>query len=347
MSVIQKFFLALFILSAIVGCQSSSGSREPSSAYEFDPVKVKLLEWAAQNRILFQVSDQTLSDVASSQIQDSCKDLKDPVWSQIVFSTLETIKKNSALQNKIHVIEVKRADVPAVETSKDLDGITYFTLKYSLNEKKSVVTSPDQIPCENKTNSYVGEELTETSFNTPTVAMISKTLKDMPNRVTPDRWKFNVDFLKHLAVKMTVLKFTPELGFERAADGQSFFVQFLNDQAAALKNNKDYVAFDYWLSEITQRSHTGSYLKVVALVQDKQLNYGMGVTQNTKTLAYPFMSYKSLDGHYTYTSLGKLNQCLEELSSRYKRGLASIRSDYSTQADTFLYPGYVCHTENP
>lgn len=339
-------FAFLTTLLALIGCQSPKANRGPNNVqFEFDSSKVQLLKWAAQNRIMFQFPDAAFEDVASIQVQESCKKLMDPAWSEAVFVTLGTIKKNSALQNKIHVIEVKRAETPKVEISKDLDGVTYLVLNYSVSEKKSTITDISQIPCENKTTLYLGEQLTERSFNLPTNANITKVVKDLPARANPDRWNYNTEFLKHLASKMTVLRFSSELGFERSADGQFFLVQFLNDQAQAISKNQ-FTAFDYWLGEITQRSHVGSYLKIMALVQDKQLNYGMGSTQVNHGLAYPFLSYKSQDGKYTYTTLNQLNNCLEELSMKYKRGLASIRSDYSTQAESFLHPGHVCHSGN-
>lgn len=330
-------------LSVLFGCQSATNSRQPNSAkFEFDSTKVQLLNWAAQNRILFQLPETTFSDVSVIQVQESCKTLKEPAWSQTVFSTLESLKKNVALQNKIHVIEIKRGETPKAEITKDLDGITYLILSYSMSEKKSIITNISQTPCESKTGQYLGEEVTQISFELPTNLMVTKVLKVLPARTNPDRWNFNNEFLKYLASKMTLLKFSAELGFEKAADGQFFLVQFLNDQAAAIRKNH-FTAFDYWLSEITQRSHTGSYLKIMALVQDKQLSYGMSTAQNTRGLAFPYLSYKSQEGKYTYTSMNQLNHCLEELSSRYKRGLASIRSDFSTQADSFLYPGHICH----
>ena len=341
------YVLFILIFISTLGCQSNLISRQPNNVqYEFDSSKVQLLTWAAQNRIMFQFPDSTFSDVSVSQVQETCKTLKEQAWSEAVFTTLENIKKNVALQNKVHVIEVRRGENPNVETSKDLDGVTYLVLSYSVSEKKTKITDVAQIPCDNKSTLLLGEELTETHFVLPATTAIAKVIKELPARTTPDRWKFNTDFLKFLASKMTLLRFSADLGFERSADGQFFLSQFLDEQAAADKKNH-YTAYDYRLTEITQHSHTGSYLKIMALVQDKQLGYGMGTTQNTRGLAYPILSYKSQDGKYTYTSLNQLNQCLEELSSKYKRGLASIRSDYSTQADSFLYPGHICHSENP
>lgn len=344
-----KILQALIILSlsTLLACQSTTGSRQPNNVqFEYDTSKVKLLTWAAQNRIMFQFPESTFGDVALVQVKETCKTLKEPVWSQAVFSTLESMKKNVALQNKIHVIEVKRTEKPQVEISKDLDGVTYLILGYTASETKSVIRDISQVPCDTDSALLVGEEKTTKDFNLPAKNLISKVISELPTATTPDRWKFNNDFLIFLAKKMTVLKFTSELGFERSADGHFFFVQFLEEQAQLIGKNQ-FHSFNFWLSEIAQRSHAGSYLKIVALVSDKQLFYGMAASQQFQGLAFPFLSYKSQDGKYTYTSLNQLNNCLEDLSNKYKRGLASIRSDLSTQADTFLYPGHICHTKNP
>ncbi len=339
--------LILISLNSLLACQSTTGSRQPNNVqFEYDSAKVQLLTWAAQNRIMFQFPEATFGDVALVHTKETCKTLKEPVWSEAVFSTLENIKKNAALQNKIHVIEVKRTEKPQVEISKDLDGVTYLILGYSASETKSVIRDISQVPCETDSAVLVGEEKTAVDFNLPSKIQISKAISELPARITPDRWKFKTDFPLFLVKNMTVLKFTSELGFERSADGQFFFVQFLEDQAQLMGKNQ-FHSFNFWLSEIAQRSHAGSYLKIVALISDKQLTYGMAASQQSQGLAYPFLSYKSQEGKYSYTSLKQLNSCLDDLSNKYKRGLASIRSDLSTQADTFLYPGHICHTEKP
>lgn len=332
---------------ALSACQTKSASRAPNSTqFEFDSSKVELLTWAAKNRILFQVSDSSLSDVALVQAEEKCKTVKEPAWTQTAFAALETLKSTAALQNKIHVIEIKKDVSPNVELTKDLDGLTYLILSYSASEKKTLIADLSEIPCDNKTPFSIGEELTHMSFELPTKLMMTKAVKDLPARVTPDRWKFKNEFLLYLAGKMTILRFSAALGFERSATGDFFLSQFLSEQSEAIKKNQ-LATFDYWLAEISQRSHAGSYLKMLALVQDKQLGYGMKTTLNSQGLAYPFLSYKSEDGKYTYTTLSQLDKCLEDLSNRYKRGLASIRADFSTQPDSFLSPGHVCYVANP
>lgn len=337
----MRLFFGILLLSAL-GCQSSQ-LRSPSHvSFEFNAEKTQLLTWAAQNKILFLLPDSTFEDVQLTQVQDSCKKLGEPAWSQAVLNTLSQLKKSPSLQNRVHVIEIKHGDSPKVEVTKDLDGVTYLVLSYAKVESKSKISDVSQIPCENKSSLYIGEELTQVSFDLPNQQMIAKTLKELPPRQTPERWKFSSDFLVHLAKKLTILKYTSELGFERAANGDFLLVQFLNEQAQAIKSSQ-FKSFDYWLAEITQRSHSGSYLKILALVQDKDLPVGVNISEKSRGLAYPFLSYRPQDGSYKYTSLSQLNSCLEQLSFRYKRGLASIRPEYSTTPDSFLTPGHTCY----
>jgi hypothetical protein len=339
----HSFFILLAALAVLVaGCRGSSQLRKPNGVeFEFDSEKVTLLKWAAENKILFQFPETTFADVSSQSVQENCKKLGEPEWAQIALKTLSLLKKNSSLQNKVHVIEIKQGDLPRAEISKDLDGLTYLSLTYKRLETKANIENIGQVPCENKTSLYIGETLLTVSFEPPQSAMISKALKDLPTRSTPDRWKFNPDFLVHLAQKLTLFNYSSDLGFERSANGEFFLLRFLEEQASAIKDSK-LNSFDYWLAEITQRSHSGSYLKILALISDKELSYGLHSSQNSRGMAYPFMSYRPNNGGYENTSLAQLNQCLERLSSQYKRGLASVRSEYSTQPESFLSPGHVC-----
>ncbi len=342
--------LRIFLLVCaffLLACQSTKTSRQPNSTlFEFNTSKVQLLKWAAQNRIMFQFPDSTFHDVSYIQAQESCKILKEPVWSEAVFSTLEKLRSNVSLQNKIHIIEVKRGDYPKAEITKDLDGITYLILSYSILEAETIANSFSQIPCEKRSMPLESQKLLTVTFNLPKSSLVAQAIQDLPIRSNPERWNFKTDFIKYLAEKQTILRFSSDLGFEKSAEGKFFFTQFLNEQAEFIRKNK-FTYFEYWMNEITQRSHAGSYLKVMALLPSKSLNYGMSTLENSHGLPFPFLGYKSQDGKYTYTSMNQLNDCLQELSSRYKRGLASIRTEFSTQADSFLHPGHICRTKNP
>lgn len=314
----------------------------PSNAqHQFDLDRARMLKWAAKNRILFQFPDATFNDVASSMIDESCKTFSEPAWSKTVFSALDILQKNPSLQNKIHVVEIKRDSIPKSEVTKDLDGLTYLILSYAVIEKKSWVQEPTQRPCFKNTSVESDEEVTKKSIQLPSPIMITKALSPLPTRNNPERWNFKTEFLDYLANKTTILRFSSELGFERSADGQFFMTQFLNEQVETLKKSH-LPSLDFWLGEIAQRSHAGSYLKIMELVSNKRLEFGLGTIQNTQGHAFPFLSYKSQDGKYTYTSLIKLENCLQDFSYRYKRRIANIRTDFSTQADSFLFPGYTC-----
>ncbi|MFN8792669.1 MAG: hypothetical protein ACK5Y2_14545 [Bdellovibrionales bacterium] len=333
--------LLVALLAFLQACQISP-SRTPSSAKaDFDSAKVNLLKWAAKNRILFQIHNDAFEDVHQSSISNSCKRLASPAWTDVAYQTLETLKRYPDLQDRIHIVEVKRASEPGVATTRDLDGVTYLVVSYSKLEKKSLVAQREEIPCDEKSESLLNQELLRVSFDYPSEKAILKAVRELPKRDVPDRWKFKTQFLTYLAERQTIFRINPELTFERSPEGDSFLASFLNTQAD-LVAKQDFSTFDYWLHELSVRSHSGSYLKFFMLNKDKDLNFGMGSLPESRGLSYPFLTYKVQEGRYTYPTLTQLDRCLSELSSRYRRSLASVNAEISTHPETFLSPGYTC-----
>jgi len=338
---LMRSILFVILLVGLQACQTSP-SRTPSSAKaDFDTEKVGLLKWAAQNRILFQIHNDTFEDVHQSSISNSCKKLASPAWTDVAYKSLEVLKKYPDLQDRIHIIEVKRSSEPAVTTTRDLDGVTYLVVIYSRLEKKSLVGQLDEVPCEEKSGTFLNQELLSVSFDYPSEKAILKAVRELPKRDVPDRWKFKTQFLTYLAERQTIFRINPELTFERSPEGDSFLASFLNAQAD-LVVKQDFSTFDYWLHELSVRSHSGSYLKFFMLNKDKDLSFGMGSLPESRGLSYPFLTYKVQEGRYTYPTLTQLDRCLSELSSRYRRSLASVNTEISTHPETFLSPGYTC-----
>lgn len=325
----------------LISCQNLPLRAPNFVRADFDTEKVELLKWAAQNRILFQMPENVFADVKSSTLTNSCKKVEAPAWSELVYKSLSTLKKNPALHDKIHVVEIRPAQEASVSTSRDLDGLTYLILSYARNEKKVVVKDMEQVPCSEKVASYLDQERVDVSFQYPLVRDIVKNVKILTKRESPDRWKFKTQFLTHLADHQTIFNLNPELTFERSAEGTAFLASFLDEQSNLISKQK-YQTFDYWLSELSLRSHTAAYLKIFTLTKSKELTFGMGFQANSFGLSYPYLTYKVQDGRYSYPSLTQLDKCLSDLSSRYKRSIASISSDLSTNSENFLAPGYTC-----
>lgn len=325
----------------LISCQSSPLRAPNYVRADFDSEKVELLKWAAKNRILFQMPESVFADVKASTLSSSCKKVEEPAWSEVVYKSLRTLKQNPALHDKIHVVEIKQALEPSVSTSQDLDGLTYLILAYAKAETKTIIHNMDQVPCSERIASYIDQERIDVKFKYPKEKEIIAAVKNLTKRESPDRWKFKTQFLTHLADNQTIFNLNPELTFERSAEGTSFLASFLNEQSEFIITQK-LNTFDYWLSELSLRSHTAAYLKIFSLTKSKELTYGMGFQENSFGLSYPYLTYKVQDGRYSYPSLTQLDKCLNDLSSRYKRSMASINSDLSTNSESFLSPGYTC-----
>lgn len=336
-----KLLVSLFLSTVLIACQSSPVRAPNAVRAQYDSEKVSLLKWAAKNRILFQMTDSVFEDVKTTTVGRNCKKLEAPAWSEIAFNSLSLLKNSPELHDKVHVIDIKKSDEPYVSTSQDLDGVTYLIIGYARVETKSLIGDLSEVPCAERSASYMNEEKLNVSFQFPQNKDVIKAVKELTKREIPDRWKFKTQFLNFLADRLTVFKINPELTFERSAEGTSFLASFLSTQSDMVANQQ-LDTIDYWLNELSLRSHSAAYLKVFGLAKDKDLNFGMGFQPQSQGHSYPYLTYKVMDGHYTYPSLTELEKCLGELSNRYKRSLASISSDISTHPENFLSPGYSC-----
>lgn len=337
-----KFLLLISISVLFISCQNSPLRAPNFVKTDFDSNKVTLLKWAARNRILFQMPDSVFTDVKSSSVGSSCKKIGEPAWSEVVYKSLSTLKQNPALHDKIHIVEIKQAQEPSVSTSQDLDGLTYLIIAYARHEKKTPLAKLEQAPCTDKSETLMNQEKVDIQFSYPESQEIVAKVKSLTKRETPDRWKFNTQFLVHLADYLTIFKLNPELTFERSAEGTSFLASFLNEQSNLIAK-QNFGTLNFWLNELSVRSHAAGYLKIFNLTKAKELTYGMGFQQDSFGLSFPYLTYKVQDGRYSYPTLTQLDKCLHDLSARYKRSLASISSDISLNSESFLAPGYTCH----
>lgn len=335
-------FLFLFLFLVLASCQSTS-NREPSSQVtNFDAKKVALLKWAAKNRVLFQVDEKSFQHVTSSVVDTTCGTLGEPAWTELVMMTIETLRQESKSSKvPVHVVEIRQGLETNVQTSQDLDGLTYLILDYAQKSESSTITDIHQIPCDNRSAALIGQNRTDLSFQLPKPAQIQTAVRKIKPTTPPQRWKFKTQFIETLAERMTLFRLTPDVSFEKSFEGEPLLVYFMNKMAEDTKLGLPQT-LGYWLNEINQRSHSGSYLNLFSLHSDRNMSYGIGTYEGSKGLAYPFMSYKIEAGQFLLTDLNQLERCLSDLTSRYRRSLASIGSDISTAPQTFLAPGYSC-----
>lgn len=341
----MKVLICIIISTVFVACQSHQLRNPSSESSSFDPHKVALLKWAASHKILFQIDEQSFQHMTSSTIDSSCEKHSAPAWSETVFSTLEALRKISHSKVNIHILDVKIGSQSTATISQDLDGLTYLNLQYAEKLNSNPISSVDEIPCDKKDPSFIGKVRTDKTFEYPSPKQIRTALNQIKQFKNPDRWNFKSDFLTLLADNMTLFRLTPDVSFEKSFDGNSLLTHFLNQQAQKISTSKT-EALHYWLGEINRRSHSGFYLNLFTLKSDKLLTTGITTHQNSFGVAYPFMSYKIEDGQFLISDLSKLERCLDELKLRYRRSLATVGSDLSTQSDNFLYPGYTCQESN-
>ena len=338
--------LICILMSLLLSACQSHHPRTPSSeTSSFDPKKVALLKWAAKNKVLFQIDENSFQHISSSSIDSTCTKLSTPAWSETILSSLENLRKLSNSKVNVHILDIKMGSEPAASVTQDLDGLTYLTLQYAEKTKSEKIHSLKDIPCDKKDAQFIGQNRIDKFYVMPNASQIRTALASVKDGKTPERWSFNPEFLSLLAENMTLFRLTPDVSFEKSFDGKSLLSHFLNQQAQKISTSKT-EALHYWLSEINQRSHSGSYLNLFTLKSDKNLTTGITTHQNSSGVAYPFMSYKIEDGQFLISDLSKLERCLNELKMRYRRSLASIGSDLSTHSDNFLYPGYTCQESN-
>lgn len=341
MHMLTQIFLILSSL-ILLSCQSTPDRLPANQNFTYDMQKVSLLKWAAHNRILVQIHDKSFQHVTRSTVDASCGTLGEPAWSELITLALQTLQqesKKSALA--VHVIDIRPGLEPVVDSSQDLDGLTYLNLEYAEKSESRTITDIHQIPCENRTPTMIGQIRTDLSFQLPKASQIQAHLKKMKPSKTPERWQFKTQFLEALAERLTIFKLTPDVSFEKSFDGQSLIVHFMAKMNEEIKTGWPQT-LSYWLNEINQRSHSGSYLNLFSLHSDKGMSYGIGTFDGSQGVAYPFLSYKIDAGRFLLTDLKQLDRCLNDLTMRYRRSLASIGSDISTAPQSFLAPGFSC-----
>lgn len=338
--------LTLFIAFAFLfSCSLSlKKNRDPQAFLKnYDPIKIALLKSAADNRLLFQIPDQTFKDFNTLEVGDKCRKQIEPFWPKAVYFLLEVLNQNPQLYAKIHSVEIKRGDRPNLEINKDLDGGTTMVLLYSKTESHKTIQSLMDIPCSSQSLDLIGKDLVEVSFSIPDAKEIIEKLSLLPNKLAIERFNFNTTFLHFLASRQSLLRFTPELAFEKTSEGQPLIVELFNDLSTSIKPDSNFESLDYWLRDISLNSKHSDKLKLFSIRRDSDLSYGLETGTESEiqrkingttspTMAY--LSYKIETDKFLHVSLDKLESCLSKIP-RTNHFLS--RDSYS-----YLHPGFHC-----
>lgn len=340
----------LFTAIAITAC-TGAPKREPQAVTaEYNPERVRLLKLAADDGLLFQVSESVIRDLPVRSVGDRCRRADEGEWISKIYSTLEIMDRDRSQLGKVHFVEFRRGDRAGAEISKDLDGATALVLSYAKVERRETIETLAQIPCGDGDMSLVGREMTVTSFEWPAESTVAGVLGEAGPRPAVERFDIDRRFPQWLAERMAIFRLTPEIAFEKTPTGQPLLVTAMRRLSEEVTTERAQPALDYWLKEITKRSHLGAGIKFFGLNRDLQLSTGLQVDSAGKFArkmngysdpTYPFVSYKVENGSYVTGSLRELGSCLSDFMGTYRSPLSSMAT-YDMDPDSFLFPGHSC-----
>lgn len=352
-SVWRGFLCAVFI-SLFAAC-TGAPKREPQSTLpSYNSERVRLLRLAAENGVLFSIPDSVLRDVPVYSAGDRCRKFSEGPWLEKVYGVMSVFERQPQLLGKIHVIEFRRGDRAGVELSKDLvDNAVTLTVSYAKVVRTQTIETLSDIPCPDGDMSLLKKDVTHTDFEWPDARSIAAALAAAEDRPKVERYDFDRRFLIWLAERMTILRLTPELAFERSPNGQPLIALMLGRLSEDLAQHGAPPSLEYWLKEISERSRMGAGLKFFSVVRDRQLSTGLSVESAGKFArrmngysdpTAPFISYKVENGGYVMADLPQLETCLARLTSTYRSPLSSM-SNYDMDRDSFMFPGHSCPGE--
>ena len=74
--------------------------------------------------------EATTREFEKSEIDQNCREVKEPMWSEKLSVYLNEFKKRPELLTKFHVIEMRRGDKAEVLIEKDLDGAATLSIQF-------------------------------------------------------------------------------------------------------------------------------------------------------------------------------------------------------------------------
>lgn len=338
--------LNVFLLAALCGCVSSTLRLPASFKPKYNSQIVTSLQTAALNGVLFQIHDSIYRDLPMRQV-DRCRKADEPTWVAEFTKFLDLMDRNPQLYNKFYIVDFKRGDRANAEIVKDIDGLSYLSLTYAKRETREKVTGMTIIPCSDSAAKHLGKDIVTTFIDWPSTAEIKTLLLGAPDKIKVERFQFNTDFLSYLADRQAVLKINPEVAFERTFKGEYFLAAWLEKMAQQIKIPQDTDFLNYWLKEISSRSHQAKSIQFFGLHAESPVSYGVQVDSVGKFSrkingyqepTYLFMSYREKGGEYIFSNLKDLNTCLQTLLGSYR----TLGNAYDTDPESFLAPGYSC-----
>jgi hypothetical protein len=324
--------------------------RLPSSAqqvYGNSDIQQALL-LLAQNNVLINIPEATTREFEKSEIDQKCREIKEPVWSEKLSVYLNEFRKRPELLDRFNIIEMKRGDKADVKIQKDLDGAVTLSVQFVKIENYGKVSFQTKLPCNGSVAEYLGRELVKTDFDFPNLEKFVLALQSLPAKKDLPRFQFSSQFLSYLAERGAILKFSHEMSFEKTAQGKFVMVELLNKLAEEVKQ-PFHQHINYWFKQINTQSTQAHLVQMFALLQDKELKAGVRVDLKSESsvkiagesdLTFLFMTYNLENDQVNAVNLQQLEKCLQgftEVMSGIK-----LRKPAAQEKESYLRPGYSC-----
>jgi hypothetical protein len=351
-------FLRFFIVAAVgIALQScvSNYVRLPSSVgqvYTNSDIQQALL-LAAQNNIVVNIPEATTREFEKSEIDQSCRQIREPLWPEKLSVYLNEFRKRPELLSKFHVIELKRGDKSDVQIQKDLDGAVTLSIQFGKVENYGKVSIQTRLPCKGSVAEYLGRDLVKTDYEFPPIEKLVLALQQLPDKKNVARFQFANDFLMYLAERGTLFKFSHEMSFEKTAQGNYVMAELLNRLAQETKESfKQHT--NYWFKQINANSKQAQLIQMFAVLPDKELKAGVKVdtrgeisqrVYGDSDLTYLYITYTVEKDTLNYVSLNQLEQCLQSFTKDMSG--FSLRKPAATDKESYLKPGYACNIAQP
>ncbi|MGZ3724280.1 MAG: hypothetical protein ACXWPX_04380 [Pseudobdellovibrio sp.] len=339
--------LVLFIFQSCV----SNYVRLPNSVaqvYSNTDIQQALM-LAAQNNILINIPEATTREFEKSEIDHSCREIKEPLWSEKLSVYLNEFRKRPELLSKFHVIELKRADKSAIDIQKDLDGAVTLSIQFAKVENYGKVSFQTKLPCKGSVAEYFGRDIVKTDYTFPAIDSLVLALQALPDKKEIPRFQFANDFLIYLAERGTMFKFTHEMSFEKTGQGKYIMAELLNKLAEETKQPFRQHT-NYWFKQINENSKQAQLIQMFAAIQDKELKAGVRVDTRGEIsqkvfgdsdLTYLYITYTVENDAVNYVSLTQLENCLQNFTQDMS-GL-KLRKPAASDRESYLKPGYACN----
>ena len=344
----MRLFGFLLICITIVSCVSTL--RLPSSVaqvYNNEDVQQGLL-LVAQNNVLINIPEETTREFEKIEIDQTCREIKEPFWSEKLSVYLNEFKKRPELLARIDVIELKRGDKAEALVQKDLDGAITLSIQFVKLENHTKINVQTKIPCKGSVAEYLGRELVQTKYEYPSSEKFVMALQNLPEKKKLQRFQFSNEFLSYLAERGTIFKFSHEMSFEKTAQGKYVMVELLNKLALEVKQ-PFYQHMNYWFKQINAESTQAHLIQMFAALQDKELKSGVRVDQKTESfqriygesdLTYLYITYNTENDQVNSVNLQQLENCLQGFTENMSS--IGLRKPAAKDKLSYLRPGYSC-----